>query len=115
MLLQVLDTDCPCLSKFEKILASSDSVILLSKVCLAPFLKLAGGKDRDRDRERDDENECDRDRDRDRDRDKAVDRKDGECSTTNADSPDVPVVDPKRDPNRSAIPSLKLGLPSTGM
>ena len=110
MLLQVLDTDCPCLSKFEKILASSDSVTLLSKVCLAPFLKLAGGKDRDRDR--DEENEYDRDRDR--DREKAVDRKDSECSAINTDSPDMP-LDPKRDPNRSAIPSLKLGPPSTGM
>ena len=105
MLLQVLDTDCPCLSKFEKILASSDSVTLLSKVCLAPFLKLAGGKDRDR--ERDEENEYDRGRD------KAVDRKDNDCSTINTDSPDMP-MDPKREPNRPSIPPLKLGPPSTG-
>ena len=49
LLLQVLDSDCTCLSSFEKVIASNESVNILLKLCLIPLLK----KDEDQDKEKD--------------------------------------------------------------
>lgn len=38
LLLQVLDCDSPCVSKFEKFLASAESVTMLSKLCFSSML-----------------------------------------------------------------------------
>jgi hypothetical protein len=43
----VLDSDCTCLSSFEKVIASNESVNILLKLCLIPLLK----KEEDQDKE----------------------------------------------------------------
>lgn len=43
----MLDSDCTCLSSFEKVIASNESVNILLKLCLIPLLK----KEEDQDKE----------------------------------------------------------------